>query len=160
LIFNNSERLEVTFEETDFTHRAILRIKNVQKSDETEYYCKALTPDNLPDRIRFEFIVNGTFHKKKLIMTLFIKCIIYYIVPLLNIQIKHNVYFYIFVSVILLTFLFLDPKVPYFTNVNMNGTEVIISARESHNTINLICHAEGMPKPTITWYKVKKWHIK
>ncbi|XP_001600926.2 vascular endothelial growth factor receptor 1 isoform X2 [Nasonia vitripennis] len=103
----DSQRLEIKFEETGFTHRTILTIKNVQKEDEGHYFCRALSsenPSNPSDTIRYELLVN-------------------------------------------------DPEAPYFTYVNMNGSEVTIAGREAYNNLHLICRAGGMPKPHITWYK-------
>ncbi|XP_023245093.1 vascular endothelial growth factor receptor kdr-like [Copidosoma floridanum] len=37
----DSERIQVTFEETNYTHRAIMSINNVSCSDERDYYCLA-----------------------------------------------------------------------------------------------------------------------
>ncbi|XP_023246383.1 vascular endothelial growth factor receptor 2-like [Copidosoma floridanum] len=37
----DSERIKVTFEETNFTHRAIISINNVNRLDERDYYCTA-----------------------------------------------------------------------------------------------------------------------
>lgn len=45
---------------------------------------------------------------------------------------------------------------PRFIETNMNQTRerVIDEATEGHNTMILECFAQGMPRPTVTWYKV------
>ncbi|XP_018340861.1 PREDICTED: vascular endothelial growth factor receptor 1 isoform X1 [Trachymyrmex septentrionalis] len=48
-----------------------------------------------------------------------------------------------------------DPVPPYFTKTNMNETTIrtIDVMAEGHKTVILQCFTEGMPKPTVTWYK-------
>lgn len=45
---------------------------------------------------------------------------------------------------------------PYFVKTNMNETNMrtIDVIAEGHKTVILKCFAEGMPKPTVAWYKV------
>ncbi|KAG7204953.1 hypothetical protein KM043_005341 [Ampulex compressa] len=47
-----------------------------------------------------------------------------------------------------------DTRMPYFTDTNMNRTELNINLNtDRHKRIIFKCFAEGMPKPLITWYK-------
>ncbi|KAL0113762.1 hypothetical protein PUN28_012704 [Cardiocondyla obscurior] len=48
-----------------------------------------------------------------------------------------------------------DPVPPFFVKTNMNETkiEVIDMINEGHKTVILQCFVDGMPKPTVTWYK-------
>ncbi|KYM91172.1 Vascular endothelial growth factor receptor 1 [Atta colombica] len=48
-----------------------------------------------------------------------------------------------------------DPIPPYFTKTNMNETKIrtIDVMIEGHKTVILQCFTEGMPKPTVMWYK-------
>ncbi|XP_011871094.1 PREDICTED: vascular endothelial growth factor receptor 1 isoform X2 [Vollenhovia emeryi] len=48
-----------------------------------------------------------------------------------------------------------EPVSPYFVRTNMNETKIrtIDVIAEGHKTVILQCFAEGMPKPTVTWYK-------
>lgn len=45
---------------------------------------------------------------------------------------------------------------PFLTETNMNKskTRTIDFIAEGRNTLKLQCYADGMPKPTVTWYKV------
>lgn len=51
---------------------------------------------------------------------------------------------------------YIDPVPPYFTKTNMNETKIrtIDVMAEGHKTVILKCFTEGMPKPTVMWYKV------
>ncbi|XP_067203643.1 vascular endothelial growth factor receptor 1-like isoform X3 [Linepithema humile] len=48
-----------------------------------------------------------------------------------------------------------DPLRPYFNKTNMNETKVrhIDLIADGHKTVKLQCFVDGMPKPTVTWYK-------
>jgi len=50
----------------------------------------------------------------------------------------------------------IDPIQPHFIETNMNKTEerIIDEITDGHDTMILKCFAKGMPKPTVTWYKV------
>lgn len=55
-----------------------------------------------------------------------------------------------------LIFYAVDQVLPFFNRTNMNETKVrnIDVLAEGHKTVILQCFADGMPKPTVTWYKV------
>jgi hypothetical protein len=50
----------------------------------------------------------------------------------------------------------IDSIQPHFIETNMNKTEerIIDEIADGHDTMILKCFAKGMPKPTVTWYKV------
>lgn len=48
-----------------------------------------------------------------------------------------------------------DVVEPYFTQVNMNGTENIYDSETARmTTIILQCYVTGMPPPVVSWWKV------
>ncbi|XP_014211548.1 vascular endothelial growth factor receptor 1-like [Copidosoma floridanum] len=49
----NSERINVTSEDTKFTHRSVLTIRNVQPSDQLDYYCEATDFDYQTNKISY-----------------------------------------------------------------------------------------------------------
>lgn len=50
---------------------------------------------------------------------------------------------------------------PIFNKSNMNRTKVreIDVITEGHKTVTLQCFTKGLPKPTLTWYKVRHFYF-